>query len=93
MAAGGSISYQSGWLLDTFAMGATLAGLWVEDLYSTNGTAIGVDASSARRLRPLERIAVPAGEKIFFGDLSAVVLTDADRAARNVPLSRPSARV
>jgi hypothetical protein len=74
-------------------MGANLAGLWVEDLYSTHGTAIGVDAASARRLRPLERIAVPAGEKIFFGDLSALVLADDDRAARSAPLTSASARV
>ncbi len=76
-----------------FAMGANLAGLWVEDLYSTNGTAVGVDAGSARRLRPLERIAVSAGEKIFFGDASALVLSDDDRAAASVSLSSPSARV
>ena len=57
-----------------FAMGANLGVLWVEDLFSTEGTFVGVDAASARRVRPLERIPVPAGESIFFGDLSALVL-------------------
>jgi hypothetical protein len=36
---------------------------------------------------------VPAGETIFFGDLSALVLADDDRAAGSIPLSSPSARV
>jgi hypothetical protein len=57
-----------------FAMGANLGALWVEDLFSTTGTSVGVDAASARRVRPLERIPVPAGESIFFGDLSVLVL-------------------
>ena len=57
-----------------FSMGANLQGLWVEDLFSTTGTSVGVDAQSARRVRPLERIPVGVGEKIFFGDCSALVL-------------------
>ena len=67
-----------------FAMGASLTGLWVEDLYSANGTSVGVDASSARRVRPLERIAVAINERIFFGDLSAVVLPVGDHAGQRV---------
>jgi hypothetical protein len=66
-------------------MGADLAGLWVEDLFSDTGTAVGVDAQSARRARPLERTAVSAGEKIFFGDLSALVLAS-DRAVASDPV-------
>jgi hypothetical protein len=67
-----------------FAMGASLTGLWVEDLYSANGTSVGVDASSARRVRPLERIPVAINERIFFGDLSAVVLPVGDHAGQRV---------
>ena len=76
-----------------FAMGANLAGLWVEDLFSTTGTAVGVDAHSARRLRALGTHPVPAGETIFSVNCR-LVLADDDRAAveRTVPLSSPSAR-
>jgi len=57
-----------------FSMGADRAGLWVEDLFSTTGTMVGVDRQSARRAWPLEHTAVSAGETIFFGDRSARVL-------------------
>jgi hypothetical protein len=84
-----------------FAMGANLAGLWVEDLFSKNGTSVGVDAESARRCRPLDRVPVAPGERIFFGGVSAVVVDD-DRVGltpgrrvpgRDAPRSNPSARV
>jgi hypothetical protein len=76
-----------------FAMGANLGGLWVEDLFSTTGTSVGVDAQTARRARPLERTAVFAGEKIFFGDLSAFVLAAGDRAPASVAALDPSSWV
>jgi hypothetical protein len=76
-----------------FAMGANLGGLWVEDLFSSTGTSVGVDAQTARRVRPLERMAVRPGETIFFGDLSALVLADGDRASASGARFDPSSRV
>jgi hypothetical protein len=76
-----------------FVMGANLGGLWVEDLFSTTGTSVGVDAQNARNARPLERIAVSPGQKIFFGDLSALVLAADDRASASVAPFNPSSRV
>jgi hypothetical protein len=76
-----------------FAMGANLGGLWVEDLFSTTGTSVGVDAQNARRVRPLERTPVSAGEKIFFGDLSALVLAGDDRASASATPFDSSSRV
>ena len=75
-----------------FAMGANRHGLWVEDLFSATGTAVGVDAQSARKTKPLERVQVAIGETIFFGDLSALVL-EHDDAATSVSAFRPSSRV
>ncbi|HEY5011242.1 MAG TPA: hypothetical protein VIK61_00865 [Acidimicrobiia bacterium] len=75
-----------------FAMGANLQGLWIEDLFSATGTAVGVDARSARKIKPLERVQVAIGETIFFGDLSALVL-EHDDAATSVSAFRPSSRV
>ena len=76
-----------------FAMGASLTGLWVEDLFSPTGTAVGFDAQSAQRIKPMERVPVAPRERIFFGDTSAVVLDDDDHAAESFPMSSPSARV
>jgi hypothetical protein len=76
-----------------FVMGANLGGLWVEDLFSTTGTWVGVDLPNARRARPLERVSVSAGEKIFFGDLSAVVLAGDDRVSASVAPFNPSSPV
>jgi hypothetical protein len=75
-----------------FAMGANLAGLWVEDLFSASGTSVGADAESATRIKPLDRVHVPIGDKIFFGALSAVVLPH-DDALTSVSAFRPSSRV
>jgi hypothetical protein len=76
-----------------FAMGADLGGLWVEDLFSATGTAVGTDLQSARPARPLEHTAVAAGETIFFGNLSALVLAADDRAVASLAASGPSSRV
>jgi len=81
-----------------FAMGASLSGLWVEDLFSTTGTSVGADALSARRVKPMERVPVAISERIFFGEQSAVVVVDRDRAMPRrsdaaVPVSTPSSRV
>lgn len=72
-----------------FAVGSGSAGPWVEDLHSTNGTAIGTHVATARRLVPGERVAVRAGETIFFGDLTAEVLADIDRVVGSAPPSGP----
>jgi hypothetical protein len=74
------------------ALGANLAGLWVEDLFSASGTSVGADVESAKKLKPLERVHVPIGEKIFFGEHSAVVLPH-DDALTSVSAFRPSSRV
>ena len=77
-----------------FAMGASVKGLWVEDLFSPTGTSVGVDAQSATRIRPMERVLVPPNERIFFGDQSAVVLPAVyDDSEVGLPRSSPSARV
>jgi hypothetical protein len=76
-----------------FAIGAGQAGLWVEDLHSTNGTAVGTHVETARRLTPGDRVAVTVGQTIFFGDLSADVRAgDDDRVVGSLPPSGPTSR-
>ncbi len=76
-----------------FALRAHLGEIMVEDQYSATGTLVGSDPQTARRVRPLERVIVPAGDKIFFGDQVAVVVTDDERAGRSAHPPGASARV
>jgi hypothetical protein len=72
-----------------FLMGTNGAGLWIEDLHSTNGTAVGTHPATARELVPGERVAIAPGDVIWFGDRRAdVVASDAVRPQGSAPHSR-----
>ncbi|MBK6885467.1 MAG: RDD family protein [Tetrasphaera sp.] len=55
------------------AIGPAGAGIWVQDLHSTNGVKVTDAMGVTRRVRPDERIPVIAGSTVSYGDRSFVV--------------------
>lgn len=55
------------------AIGPAGAGIWVQDLHSTNGVKVTDAMGVTRRVRPDERIPVVVGSTVSYGDRSFVV--------------------
>jgi len=51
-----------------FALGADDHGVWVQDLRSTNGTAVAIEGAAPQKIAAGEKTRCPEGAIIFFGD-------------------------